>query len=76
MTTMTCEQFWDRHFADHDLDCWFSEMYEEDSFNSDKIFDCMVERAKNMNIELTDADDWMHDEFIWSCYQCAEKGLS
>ena len=73
---MTCEQFFDKHYDDHDLSSWIDEMYWERSFSSEKIFNDMVKAADSLKIELTDKDDFDYEEFFWNVYQCTEKGLS
>lgn len=73
---MTCDEFFDQLYDDHDLSTWFDEMYWEQSFNSDKVFEDMVQTAKTMGIELTDIEDWDYDKIIYNAYDCTEKGLS
>ena len=73
---MTCEQFFDKHYDNDELYSWIDEMYWEDSFSSDKMFDAMQELAKKKNVKLTDAENWDYDKFFYNIWKTAEKGLS
>jgi len=73
---MTCEEFYEWLENDYFFDSVYDEMYHSQHFSAKACFDVMADQAKAMNVELTDADIWEYEDFIWEAYQAAEKGLS
>lgn len=69
MTQMTCDEFFDKHFDNHDFLDQLSVMRFHDSFDSEFLFEDMELLASDMNIKLTDSDTWDYDKVFYTCYK-------
>ena len=71
---MTCEDFYDRE--PQEFDTYMDEMYWEDAFSAEKLFEKMKKEAKGEGIKLVDEADFDYEDFFWEVYKTIEKGLS
>lgn len=67
--SMTCEEYFDAYFDNHDFTCWLSEMRSEDNFSSDTLFEAMKSEALDKNIIFSDEDTFDADKLFYGCYK-------
>lgn len=72
MKSMTFEQFADTEDYNEIID----EMYWEDNYSSERLFERTILAATKEGVIITDKDDCDYDGYFWNVWQCTEKGLS
>lgn len=72
---MTCEEFYEYDFEAR-CDSIIQEMYWDDSYSTETLYQTMCAHAAATGVVLTDAETWSYDRFFHNVWKCTEKGLS